>query len=291
MSRHESTDPGQKSTGIGELSTLIEDHLRLPGLPEQFASLTDAHPVVEGKHLPVHIALLAVGSPLFTDLFMTAAEDRGAATSASNLDSLCVPMAGHTVHDTCAALKFLYLRSMLDLTETPSKQLWKSLANARPTVKFAHKFNMKGILKECDTCLAEKAQEAGENGVHMFSDDKAVIAWAALAEEWDLSKLLATAEVYMVKNLDSTFWQSQSFGEHRLSQACFMRLRRGAQYHAIDSARIHKSQKQTSNPAKGFPDQCRLNHKGWCAFCNPPRCTFPAGHHASVLQMQTWQQE
>ena len=120
MSRHESTDLGHQTTGIGELSTLLEDHLHLPGLPEQFASLTDAHLVVEGKHLPVYIALLAVSSPLFTDLFMTAAEDRAAATSASNMDSLCIPMTGHTVRDTCTALKFLYLRSVLDLTETPS---------------------------------------------------------------------------------------------------------------------------------------------------------------------------
>ncbi len=57
MSRHESTDLGQKPTGFGELNTLLEDHLRLPGLSEQFVSQTDAYLVVEGKHLPVHTAL------------------------------------------------------------------------------------------------------------------------------------------------------------------------------------------------------------------------------------------
>ncbi len=289
MSRHESTDPGHQTTGIGELSTLLEDHLRLPGLPEQFASLTDAHLVVEGKHLPVHIALLAVGSPLFTDLFMTAAEDRAAATSASNMDSLCVPMTGHTVRDTCTALKFLYLRSVLDLTETPSKQLWKSVAAARPIIKFAHKFDMKGILKECDHCLSEKAQEAGGHGVHMFSNNEAVIAWAALAEECDLSNLLATAEVHMVKTLDPIFWQSKSFAGHKLSQACFLRLLQGAQYHAIKSACIHKAQQQTSNPAKLLVDKCpNYIHEGWCIHCHPHTHTFPAGDHASISQMLIW---
>ena len=289
MSGHGSTDLREKLPGIGELDTLLEDHLRLPGLPEQLARLTDAHLVVEGKHLPVHTGVLAVGSPVFTDLFTTAAEDR--AFAANKVDSLCVPMTGHTTRDTCAALKFLYQRSMLDLTETPSKQLWKSVAAARPIIKFAHKFDMKGILKECDSCLSEKAQF----GVHMFSDNEAVIAWAALAEECDLSNLLATAEVYMVINLDPTFWQSESFAVHKLSQACFLSLLQGAQYHAVNSARIHTAQQQTPNPAKSLPDKCppqyRSPHEGWCVYCHPLRCTFPARDHASILQMLTWQKK
>ena len=294
MSRHELTDLGQKPNGIGELNTLPEDHLHLPGLPEQFASLTDAHLVVEGKHLPVHTGVLALVSPVFTDLFMTAAEDRAAATSANKVDSLCVPLTGHTMRDTCAALKFLYQRSMhvLDLTEAPSKQLWKSVADARPIVKFAHKFYMKGILKECDHCLSEKAQEAGEDGVNMFSNNKAVIAWAALAEECDLSNLLATAEAHMVKTLDPTFWQSESFAVHKLSQTCLLRLLQGAQYHAISSARIHTTQQQTSTAAKSLPERCFTGaHNGWCSRCHPPRCSFPAGEHASVPHMLTWQKK
>ncbi|KAA6422702.1 MAG: hypothetical protein FRX49_07237 [Trebouxia sp. A1-2] len=200
--------------------------------------------------------LAHTGSPVFIDLFMTAADDRAAAASANKADSLCVSMTGHTLRDTCAALKFLYQRSM----GSPSKQLWKSVAAARPIIKFAHKFDMKGILKECDNCLSEKAQEAGGHGVHMFSDNEAVIAWAALAEEFDLSNLLATAEVHMVKTLDPTFWQSKSFAAHKLSQACFLRLLQGAQYHAINSARIHKIQQQKSNPAESFFTKCQSNN-------------------------------
>ncbi len=302
MSRPEPTDLGQKPTGIGELSTLLEDHLRLPEIPEQFASQTDAHLVVEGKHLPVHTALLAVNSPLFSDLFMTATQDRAAAASANKVDSLCVPMTGHTLRDTCATLKFLYQRSALDLTETPSKQLWKSLANARVIIKFAHKFYMKGILKECDSCLAAKAQEEGERKHQplqwfgkekaMFSNNEDVVAWAALAEEYGLSKLLATAELYMVKTADSAFWQSQTFAEHRLSQACFMRLLRGAQYHASSLSHICRAQKP--NPAMDLSEKCSSQHAphgrapphhGWCIYCHPP----PAGDHASISQMVAWQ--
>ncbi len=239
MSRHGSTDVRDKLTGIGEPSTLIEDHLRLPGLPEQFASLTDAHLVVEGKHLPVHTGVLALVSPVFTELFMTAADDRAAAALANQADSLCVPMTGHTLHDTCATLKFVYQRSMLSPTEAPSEQLWMS------------KFDMKSILKECDSCLSEKAQEAGGHGVHMFNDDEDVMAWAALAEECDVGDLLATAETHMVEKLYPTFWQSKSFAAHKLSQACFLRLLHGAQYHAIYSARIHTA----PNAAKSLPER------------------------------------
>ncbi len=160
-------------------------------------------------------------------------------------------MTGHTQHDTCATLKFLYQRSMLSPTETPSEQLWKSVAAARPIINFAHKFDMNGILKECDSCLSEKAQETGGHGVHMFNDNEAVIAWAALAEECDLGDLLATAETYMVEKLDPTFWQSKSFAAHKLSQACFLRLLHGAQYHAIHSARIHTA----PNAAKSLPER------------------------------------
>ena len=178
---------------------------------------------------------------------MTATQDKAAAASVNRVASMCVPMTGHTLRDTCTALKFLYQRSTLDLTETPSKQLSKSIATARVIIKFAHKFDMKGILKECDSCLSERAQAGGDGETKqilssdeaMFSNNKAVIAWAALAEEYGLSQLLATAELYMVKSLDPTFWQSQSFVEHRLSQACLLRLLRGAQYHASSSARIH----------------------------------------------------
>ena len=89
MSRQECTDLRDKLTGIGAPNTLLEDHLRLPGLPEQFASLTDAHLVVEGRRLPVHTGVLALVSSVFTDLLMTAADDRAAAASA-NKATVCV---------------------------------------------------------------------------------------------------------------------------------------------------------------------------------------------------------
>ncbi len=85
----------------------------------------------------------------------------------------------------------------------------------------------------------------------MFNDNEAVIAWAALAEECDLGDLLATAETYMVEKLDPTFWQSKSFAAHKLSQACFLRLLHGAQYHAIHSAHIHTA----PNAAKRLPER------------------------------------
>ncbi len=65
---------------------------------------------------------------------------------------------------------------------------------------------MQTILQECDTCLSQKAGEA--DGKLIFKDVVATLGWAALAEECGLSTLLASAELFMVKNNDPNFWQS-----------------------------------------------------------------------------------
>ena len=178
-----------------EARLALDDHLRLPGLPEQFSLLADAHLAAEGKLVPVHKTLLAVGSPIFSDLFVSATN--------RSADTDRFPMPGHTVADICTSLKFLYKRTTTEAKDTPSKGLWNSVEDARPIIQFAHKFNMQTILQECDTCLSQKA-ETDSTGI--FRDDDSTVAWAALAEECGLKKLLANAELYMVKNVDPAFW-------------------------------------------------------------------------------------
>ena len=100
----------------------LDDHLHLPGLPENFALLVDAPLVAEGKLVPIHKSLLAAGSPVFSDLFLSA--------SNSNKPEDCFPMLGHTVADICTVLKFLYKRAATIATDTPSSCLWESVEDA-----------------------------------------------------------------------------------------------------------------------------------------------------------------
>ena len=304
IGKHMSPDLSQKlaSTGIAckpcsEAS--LDDHLQVPGLSEQFARLADAHLIVQGKHMPVHSVLLAVGSPISADLFITAAEDPAVR---SKDDGLSVAMAGHTIADIGAVLNYLYQRSAYPLTNNPSKQLWMSVDAARPIIKFAHKFNMKSVLEECDSCLSENAQDG--DGQVMFSTSEAVIAWAVLAEEYGLKRLLACTLLFMVKALDPGFWQPNSFANHNLSQACWMRLMQAAQHHMRESARIFQTQQQTiCPPAHAIPKECYSNgqrlkgrlmvsHQGWCVRCNgPPKAAFPAGGHVSIATLMSWSEQ
>lgn len=285
-----SPDLSQKlaSTGIAckpcsEAS--LDDHLRVPRLPEQSACLADAHLVVQGKHMPVHSALLALGLPIFADLFITAAADPAVS---SRDEGLSVAMAGHTIADTGAVLRYLYQRSAFPLTNNPSKQLWMSVDAARPIIKFAHKFNMKSVLEECDSCLSEKAQDG--DGQVVFSTSEAVIAWAELAEECDLKHLLACTLLFMVKAMDPAFWQPDSFANHNLSQTCWMKLMQAAQHSMRDSARIFQAQEQTiDTPRLYIHTSCCGGYNGWCVKCKGlPKAAFPAGGHVSIATLMSW---
>lgn len=124
----------------------LDDHLRLPGIPEKFALLADAHLMTEGQLVPVHKSLLAVGSPVFSDLFLSATN--------SNKSEDCFPLPGYTVADICTVLKFLYKRTATVAADTPSDCLWESVEDASPIIRFLHKFDMQIILQECDEFLS-----------------------------------------------------------------------------------------------------------------------------------------
>ncbi len=210
---------------FSETQASLDQHLHCSRLPQQFALLADAHLVVEGQLLPIHKSLLAAGSPVFSDWFLSSAK------ADSSTDEDCYPMPGHTVADICATLRFLYRRTATQAAETPSKDLWESVADARPITQFAHKFNMQTILQECDMCLSQKAGEA--DGKLIFRDNDTAVAWAALAEECGLSTLLASAELFMVMNADPEFWQSPVFATHKLSSSCLLRMLRAAQQNML----------------------------------------------------------
>ncbi|KAL3138189.1 hypothetical protein ABBQ38_005413 [Trebouxia sp. C0009 RCD-2024] len=203
----------------------VSGHLETPGLPKQYASLADAYLVPEGGRLvPIHKCLLAVWSPVLSDLFQSATR-----SFTGGLER--IPMPGHTVASICRCLKFLYKRATTQAAETPSKNLWQSVEDARPIIQFAHEFNMQSILLECDTCLASQATADSEQ---IFKDNDTTVAWAALAEECGLKTLLAHAELFMVKYADSAFWQSPAFHKYQLSLSCMLRMLQAAQLNMND---------------------------------------------------------
>lgn len=266
----------------------------LAGLCKQFASQTDVCLLVEGQQIRVHSALLAVHSSVFADIFSTAQAENAAAMTSKDA-KLCVTMAGHTVSDTCSALEYLYQRSSSSLTNTPSKQLWQSINKGFPVITFAHKFDMKDILEECDTCLSEKAQE--KQGKLIFSSTDVTIAWAALADDCGLKRLSSEVELFMLKCSDTKFWQSDSFAAYQLGQASLLRVLRAAQHErAALKAHIasHMASITCEEQATFLETRCKSRstqyHRGWCRDCCPPsNIQFVASQYMSSETLLNWQ--
>ena len=231
----------------------FDDHLKLPGLTEQFASQTDAYLYVDAKFVPVHSAVLAVQSPVFADMFKLASDND--TTAHRRNGRVCLPMTSHSFVGVCAAIKFLYQWTTSDWENTPSKDIWKDIDTAQAILQFAHKFNMKSILKDCDLCLSKKAQEKyaplGGNLFDATTESDAVVLWAALAEECKLTELLSHAELFMAKNMTPTSWLCDSTypATSQLSSPCLFRVLRAAQLYTNHYKKAqcltHTNQKQT----------------------------------------------
>ena len=268
-----------------EASYVLNSHLHLPGFTEHFASQTDAYLVVEEHRIPVHTMILAMTSPVFAELFKTAADDSSSSLTID--DKMCIPMPGHIHTDVCSAVKYIYQRCVCQLDNAPSKQLWKSVNIARSVIECAHKYDMKPILEECDACLSEKAQQmpyivsysdvgAPADTGRIFQGIETTVAWAILAEEFDLKKLLAQAELFMVSDLQLFFLRYDNHVVQRLSKASLLRVLHAAQL--------------TVSKIKDCPccPKRSLNQKHSCKFCQKP-IDFEPCHHVSIQQLISWQ--
>lgn len=199
----------------------FDDHL-LPGLAEQFASQTDAYLHADNGYIPVHSAVLAIQSSVFADMFKVASDNAHRRNG-----KICISTTSHTFADVCTAIKFLYRWTTSDWKNTPSKDMWRDINTARPILQFAHKFNMQRVLNDCDLCLSRKAQE--DQGRKLFSHSDAVVLWAVLAEECNLTNLLAHAELFMAKTVTPKPWLRDNPVTSQLSAACLFRVLRATQ--------------------------------------------------------------
>ena len=113
----------------------------------EFRNLVDAVLIVQDTDLPVHKAILAVGSPEFAKLF----ESCSSAASA-NLEGLIRIPLDDNLQDVRIALKYIYqgctAGSSLQIRMTSHNDAW-ALA------KFAHKYNMKRLLEECEVYIVD----------------------------------------------------------------------------------------------------------------------------------------
>lgn len=250
MNRRRSCRAQRVVMGVAAFWTAICD---CQGLLEPFASQTDAYLVVDESFVPVHSAILAIHSPVFAELYGTAASK----STHNGQNKVCIPMSGHSVEDVCCAVKYMYLRGVCQLADAPSQQLWTSVDIACPIIRFAHKYNMKVILEESESCLLERVPKILGTSVsvdtaHIFQTVEATAAWASLADECKLSKLFAQSELFMACNTDSSFWHSSNVGLQLLSQASLLRVLRVGQLDTINHRKNQKcySHYSTTDPAQ-----------------------------------------
>ena len=136
-----------------DTENVVDDHLT--GCLPAFVSQADAFFIMEGKHLPVHTAIVAANSPVLADMF--ASTHAKVSQCSKQTEGVSVPLPGETLLDIGRVLKFLYQRLIMPNAESPFKQLCSSPDDIYPILRFAHKWNMQVILDECDKSLAAAA--------------------------------------------------------------------------------------------------------------------------------------
>ena len=190
-----SSDLVRSEANYGELL----DYLTVAGLPERFGSLADATLVVAGTPLPVHNAILAANSPIFTEAFIAGTED----TNADGRRSITVPRTDHSLLDVRTALNYLYERTV---DSTAPQKLGGCVSQVQSILSFAHKYSMTCVLQECESSLIKKVDH--RTGFKLQTTNAAgVLRWLALAESCGLNRLIASLEQFVIANCQAVFWR------------------------------------------------------------------------------------
>lgn len=262
----------------------LTSHQYLDGLPEQFARLADATLVAQGVELPVHQAILAANSPFFGDIFLSASQ----ACEENNPSRVRCPLPGDKLSDVLTVLRYCYQSCTLFSSSRPSIE---SAEDACSLARFAHKYDMQALSAACEDFLISRAK-AVETARDRL-DISSVTEWTSLAEECNMTQLLANCELILARTWDTCLWQDALVtGTDNISRACLLRVLRAAQHHMIASEQrmqqmvvnrynsFHTGARQTchaeladliawQNPkATETPDSC-CNLKLVPANCNP----------------------
>lgn len=85
---------------------------------------------------------------------------------------------------------------------------------------FAHKYDMKELLEECEAYLVEQAR----NPSKLFGQPGATVRWTLLAEKCQMSTLLAHCELSMAKKTDDSFWSNPPENAMHLSTDSLLQM-------------------------------------------------------------------
>ena len=245
------------TTGPHSVDSEVEVVSYLQGLPEQLAHLTDVVLVADGVRLPAHKAILAANSPFFGDLFLS---DPDNLSRGSGCQMQC-PLPGDKLEDVLTVLKHCYQSCTLF---SPTKPCLESAKDACALARFAHKYIMPALLLECESFLISQARTVDAS---TSLDITSIVQWASVAEECNLSHLLAQCELIMAKSWDTSLWQhALLMDSNNVSRASLLRVLRAAQYHMISSEQ--RMQQMVVNRYNSFRTVC----------------------HADVTDLVKWQQ-
>lgn len=179
--------------------------------------MADALLVVEDKQLPVHKAILAASSPTFATLFTSCA----ATTTEDGRPT--IPL-DDSLHSVCATLRYLYH----GCTKLKTTKL-QSFDDAYLVITFAHKYNMRGLLEECEADLVGQAMAPNK----FFGQPGTCVRWTLLAEKCEMSTFLAHCEQYMAQRTDEAFWSSPGEKAVQLSSTSLLRMLKASSYHNV----------------------------------------------------------
>ncbi|KAL3136644.1 Kelch repeat and BTB domain-containing protein 2 [Trebouxia sp. C0009 RCD-2024] len=182
----------------------------------EFQNMADALLVVEDKQLPVHKAILAASSPTFTTLFTSCS-----ATTRED-GRLRIPL-DDSLLSVCATLRYLYH----GCTKLRASKL-QSFDDAYHVITFAHKYNMRGLLEECEADLVGQAMA---QVFKFFGEPGTCVRWTLLAEKCEMSTLLAHCEAYMAQRTVEAFWSSPAEKAMQLSSTSLLRMLKAASYY------------------------------------------------------------
>ena len=250
------------------------DTTHLGALPEHAARTmpVDLILMAEGQEFPAHRFVLGVNSAVFAEIFSEAGP-----SSSLPSDQLRIPLVEDAAKDVRTALIYFYRGCAV---MSPSKPELQSVEDAVSLAKFAHKYDVKALVREA--YLVVKAQERG--GSALFANTEAVVSMLITAESCRMDSLQAHCELFMIKLPDKGFWQHPALMSERISRQCLLRLLRGAQYHTVSSeaqignlqAQVLAQQPGTSQPGTGGQTNPFGQQLGF-GQCGSPQSAFSFG--------------
>ena len=198
-----------------------------------FQGLTDAVLIVEEQQIPVHKAILAANSSTFGKMFRACPAEEQCSV---------VPL-DDSLLDVCTTLKYLY-----DGCTVLSATQLKSIEDAYCVSKFAHKYDMRALLEECEAYLVKQAAFPGT----LFTQPGATVRWTLLAEKCEMSTLLAHCLLFMARKSDDFFWTDPAEKATQLSTdslLCMLKVasckNRSKKYSDVTVAQVIKWQQSS----------------------------------------------